>query len=65
MTSSSASNPKPQVIRVPRAQVTPDPKPGYRTADFWRDLEARMKRSAGEFDRFQRMVGQPHRKRNP
>jgi hypothetical protein len=52
---------KPQVILVPRAQVTPDPVRGYTTSDFWRDLEARRRRSALELARLKRMVEPPPR----
>lgn len=61
MRSSSASSaPEPQVIRVPRAQVTPDPVRGYTTVDFWRDLDERQKGAAKELERFKDMVERRH-----
>jgi hypothetical protein len=62
MTPSSASDEKrPKVIRVPRTQVTPDPIRGYTTADFWRDLEDRQRRSRQELTRLRRMVARRRR----
>jgi hypothetical protein len=59
MTPSSASE-KPQVILVPRTQLTPDPVRGYTTVDFWRDLDDRRKRAAQELERFKQMIeGRP------
>lgn len=61
MTYSNASVERPpQVIRVSKAQMTPDPVRGYTTSDFWQELNARQARAAQESARFKRMVERPH-----